>query len=357
VSYSASIQKALGASLILGAAALASGCGVGEASVSVEAPPAAMVPVVTTLPVRGEAVALNGGTVNLVADSEASVIAKVQGEVTEILIEEGEYVKAGQILARLDKDRLSLEVAQAVADLNKLKQEYRRNVELHERGLVSEGAFENLRYDMEALDAAYRLAQLELDYSEIRAPIDGVVSERLIKLGNTVMSGAPVFRITDGSSLIAYLYVPQSDLSHFNVDQTAELLLDALPGEAFEAKVLRISPRIDPKTGTFRVTLSVNQGNSSLRAGMFGRVQVAYDVHQDALLVPSEAVLAEDSDSAVYVVEDGVARRRTISTGLNSAAGVEVLSGLDGTENVIVIGQTSVKDGTPVSRQDDGHQI
>ncbi len=357
MSNPASLQNRLCALLIVASAALASGCGVGEASIAVEAPPAAMVPVVTTQPFRGEAVALNGGTVNLVADSEATVIAKVQGEVIGILVEEGEIVKAGQVLARLDKDRLGLELARAVADLNKLRQEYRRNVELHERGLVSEGAFENLRYDMEALDAAYRLAQLELDYSEIRAPIDGVISERLIKVGNTLMSGAPAFRITDGNSLIAYLYVPQSDLYQFDVDQPAELLLDALPGEVFGAKVLRISPRIDPGTGTFKVTLAVDQGDDALRAGMFGRVQVAYDVHKDVLLVPSEAVLAEDSDSAVYVVEDGVARRRTISTGLNSEAGIEVLSGLDGSENVIVIGQTSVKDGTPVSRQDDGHQI
>jgi membrane fusion protein (multidrug efflux system) len=357
VSHSASIQTRFGGLLVVASAALASGCGVGEASIAVEAPPTAMVPVVTAQPFRGEAVALNGGTVNLVADSEAAVIAKVQGEVTEILVEEGDVVKAGQILARLDKDRLSLELAQAVADLNRLKQEYRRNVALHERGLVSEGAFENLRYDMEALDAAYRLAQLELDYSEIRAPIDGVISERLIKVGNTLLSGDPVFRITDGNSLIAYLYVPQSDLYHFDVSQPAELFLDALPGESFGAEILRISPRIDPKTGTFKVTLSVDQGDGSLRAGMFGRVRVAYEIHEDALLVPSEAVLAEDSDSAVYVVEDGVARRRTISVGLSSAAGIEVLSGLDGSENVIVVGQASVKDGTPVSRQEDGHQI
>ncbi|MGI9265022.1 MAG: efflux RND transporter periplasmic adaptor subunit [Gammaproteobacteria bacterium] len=357
MTHSPNIQKTLGVSLIVVIAALASGCGVGEASVSVEAPPTAMVPVVTAQPFRGEAVAENGGTVNLEADSEASVIAKVPGEVKEILIEEGEMVKAGQVLARLDRDRLSLELEQAVADLNKLKQEYRRNVELHERGLVSEGAFENLRYDMEALDAAYRLAKLELDYSEIRAPISGVVSERMIKVGNTLLSGDPVFRITNGDTLIAYLYVPQSDLYHFDVGQTAELAMDALPGEIFAAEVLRISPRIDPKTGTFRVTLGVDQGDNSLRAGMFGRVRVAYDVHEDALLVPAEAVLAEDSSSAVYVVEDGVARRRPISIGLSSDAGIEVLSGLDGTESVIVVGQTSVKDGTPVSLQDDGHRI
>lgn len=344
---------------LLGALPIAaiSGCGVGEAGVEIEPPPVAMVPVITARPFRGTAVAHNGGTVNLEADSEASVVAKVQGEVIEILVEEGTAVKAGQVLARLDRDRLSLELAQAQASLNKLKQEYRRNVELNERGLVSQGAFENIRFEMEALDAAFRLARLELEYSDIRAPIDGVVSERFVKIGNTVLAGEPVFKVTDSNLLIAYLYVPQSDLYHYEIGQSAELLMDALPDETYAAQIIRISPRIDPKTGTFKVTLGVDQANEALRPGMFGRVRVAYQVHQDALLLPPEAVLSEDSASTVYVVEDGVARRRLISTGLSNGAGVEVLSGLDGTEDVIVVGQSSVKDGIPVSRQDDGHQI
>lgn len=334
-----------------------SACGVGEASVTAAEPTVVPVSVVTAPARRGDAMALHEGTVNLEADSEAAVVARVSGEIREVLVEEGETVAAGQVLARLDGDRLRLQRDQALADLNKLKQEYRRNVELHDRGLVSEGAFENLRFELDALDAAYRLARLELSYTEIRAPIAGVISERLARQGNNAMSGDPLFQISNPGSLVAYLYVPQKDLFQFDVGQTAQLVLDALPGEEFGGQVARISPAIDPGTGTFRVTLEVDDPAGELRAGMFARVQIVYDVRTDAILIPAEAVLEEDAETAVFVVEDGTAKRRVVGTGFASDDSIEVLSGLEESEEVIVVGQAGLKDGTPVKREGAGHQI
>jgi membrane fusion protein (multidrug efflux system) len=347
--------------LVLTAATMAlpvlSACGVGEASVATETPTVVTMPVVTRLPLRGDAYAYHSGTVNLETDSEADVVAKVGGEIVEILVEEGEIVKAGQIVARLDDARLRFLRDQARADLNKLTQEYRRNVQLHERGLVSEGAFENLRYDLEALDAAYKLADLELDYANIRAAIDGVVAEKVGRIGNTVSAGQVVVRISNSGSLLAYLHVPQRDLFQFNAGQTAELSLDALPGETHEARILRINPRVDSETGTVKVTLGVDNLNGNLRPGMFARAKIVYDVHNDAILIPREAVVAEDAQPAVFVVEDGVARLRTVTTGLASGANVEVTSGLEGSEKVVVIGQGSLRDGTPVSDSDASQRI
>jgi membrane fusion protein (multidrug efflux system) len=336
-----------------------SACGVGEAGVtsSTEARPAITVPVVTEQPVRGEAYAYHAGTVNLEADAEASVVAKVGGEIREILVEEGERVTAGQVLARLDRDRLRLQAQQALAELNRLKQEYRRNVQLHERGLVSEGAFENLRYDLEALDAAYRLAKLELDYADIRAPIDGVVSERTAFVGNNVIEGQSVFRVSNSATLLAYLHVPQRDLFRFSVGQRAELSLDAYPGEAYSASVLRISPRVDSESGTVRVTLAVDGRTGGLRPGMFARARIVYEIREDTLLVPAAAVLAEDAQASVFVVEDGIAKRRAITTGLESGERIEVTSGLEGSEQVIVVGQSALRDGTPVTGEGGGHSI
>lgn len=334
-----------------------SACGVGEASVTATAAPVVPIAVVTAPARRGDAVALHEGTVNLEADSEAAVVAKVSGEIRETLVEEGEEVTAGQVLARLDGDRLKLRLEQALADLNKLKQEYRRNVELHDRGLVSQGAFENLRFELDALDAAYRLARLELSYTEIRASIAGVVSARLARVGNNAMAGDVLFHISHPGSLVAYLYVPQKDLVQFDVGQQASLMLDALPDQAFTGQVARISPSIDPATGTFRVTLEVDDANRTLRAGMFARVNVAYDVHSDAILIPAKAVLQEDAETTVFVVEDGTARRRVVGTGIASDGSVEVISGLDESEEVIIIGQSGLKDGTPVIREGRGNQI
>jgi membrane fusion protein (multidrug efflux system) len=346
------------AALVAAVLPMVSACGVGEASTAAQvAPPPATIPVVTALPERGDALALHSGTVNLEADSEAAVVAKVAGEIVELLAEEGDRVTAGQVLARLDTERLALEMQQALADLNRLRQEYRRNVQLHERGLVSEGAFENLRYDLQALDASFRMAKLQLEYADIRAPIDGVISERVSKIGNQVSPGEPLFQISNPGKLVAYLHVPQRDLFHFQVGQPARLSLDALPGEQHMAVVERISPRVDAETGTFKVTLRIEDAGESLRPGMFARVQIVYDVHADALLVPADAVLSEDSEAAVFVVEAGVARRRPVATGLVSDQLVEIVDGLDGSEEIIVVGHSAVQDGTPVQNHSDGHRI
>ncbi len=334
-----------------------SACGVGEASIVTETPTTIAMPVVTQSPVRGDAYAFHSGTVNLETDSDAAVVAKVDGEILDILVEEGQAVKAGQIVARLDDRRLRFIRDQARADLNKLTQEYRRNVQLHERGLVSEGAFENLRYDLEALDAAYKLADLELDYAAIRAPLDGVVSEKVGRIGNTVAVGDVVARISNSASLVAYLHVPQRDLFQFTAGQAAELSLDALPGETHEAEILRIGPRVDSDTGTVKVTLGIDNRSGSLRPGMFARAKIVYDVHEDTILVPREAVVAEDAQPAVFVVEDGVARLRTVTTGLTNGTNVEVTSGLEGSEKIVVVGQGALRDGTPVSDTDESQRI
>ena len=172
---------------------------------------AAPIPVETTQPVRGDVYAVYSGTAPIEAFAEADVIAKVEGEVREILFEEGDEVRTGDILARLDGDRLRLELNESRARLDQMKSDFQRNRDLREKGLLSEGEFEKLRYDLEALEASFNLASLELDYTRIRAPIDGVVSERYIKVGNTVRVGDPAFRITSFDPLVAYLHVPERE--------------------------------------------------------------------------------------------------------------------------------------------------
>ena len=122
------------------------------------------IPVETSSATRGDIYATYSGTAPVEAFTDATVIAKVGGEVRKIYVEEGDDVKAGQILARLDGDRLRLEQLQTEANLSKLQRDYQRNVDLNERGLISAGDFEKIRYEMEALAATNKLAKLQLSY-------------------------------------------------------------------------------------------------------------------------------------------------------------------------------------------------
>ncbi len=327
-----------------------SACGIGEAktSDSAEAATATPLPVEVSLPSTADIFATYRSTTTIRSDAEAPVLARVSGEVVEILVEEGDNVEEGQLLARLDGERLRLQMIEAKANLDKTAKEYERYVELHERGLVSASAFEGLKFDMDALNATYELKRLNYNYTKIRAPISGVVSSRNIKLGQHVMAGAAAFKITDTTRLVAYLSIPQTELSKISAGDTARLRVDAMPEVEFSAVIARISPTIDPRNGTFRATASIENQGGELAPGMFGRFDIAYEKHADALLIPAAPVLQEDSETVVYVVNDGSASRRAIKVGIQSDGFVEVLGGLDANEQIVVTGQNGLRDGARV---------
>jgi membrane fusion protein (multidrug efflux system) len=310
------------------------------------APP---VPVETGQPTRGDVYAMYTGTAPIEAYAEADVIAKVHGEVRELLVEEGDEVTKGKVLARLDGDRLRLELSQSKANLNKLQRDFERNVDLKSKGLISEGDFEKIKYEMEALEASFNLASLELDYTQIRAPIDGVIAERYVKLGNTISVGEPAFRVTGLDPLVAYLHVPEREYRHIDAGQPVGIQIDALPGDPIAATVSRVSPIVDPQTGTFKITVEIVDESRRIKPGMFGRISVVYDVHENALQIPRSAIVEETDSLSVFVVEDGLAVRKTVTTGYGNRGMIEIVSGIEDGEQVVTVGQVSLKQDSKVT--------
>ena len=306
------------------------------------------IPVEATAVTTGDIAAFFTGTASLEAEEEALVVAKTGGVVMEIFAEEGQYVKEGQPLAKLDDERLALEMSRSEAALAKLQRDYERNEELFQKSLISAEEYERIKSDYETQKAARDLAQLELTYTTVTAPFSGIVSERLIKKGNMVATHAPTFRLTDFDPLLAILHVPERELNKLNRGQRAELRLDALYGEVFTGTIKRISPIVDPTTGTFKVTVEVRDRSRQLKPGMFGRVRIVYDTREDVLLVPKEAILAEDDESSVYLIRDTMSFRQLVETGYSDDAHIEVLSGIDAGDWVITTGQNSLRDSTKV---------
>ena len=316
-----------------------------EQSVADETP---AVPVETSAPIRGDIVATYTGTAPIEAFAEADVIAKVDGEVRELHVEEGDEVSKDQILATLDGDRLRLELSESQARLRKMQRDFQRNKELQDKGLISEGDFERIQYDLEALEASYNLASLELDYTQIRAPIDGVVSERYLKLGNTIKTGDPVFRVTSLDPLVAYMFVPEREFRQIAAGQPVRIDIDALPGTPVTATVTRISPIIDPDTGTFKITIEMRGAEQRIKPGMFGRMSIVYDKHENVLQVPRSAIIERADGSSVFVVEDEVGVRKQVETGFSSNGMVEITSGLTDGAQVITVGHVGLKNEAKV---------
>lgn len=336
--------------VVILAGALVTGCGNGKAKDKDKegADKVTAVPVETQSLKRAEMLAVYSGTAPIEAHEEAVVVAKVGGEVRQIYVEEGDPVKPGQLLARLDGDRLRLTLAQTDANLRKLERDYKRTLELAEKGLVPKSTAENTQFDLDALRAAYASAKLELNYTEIRAPIKGVISLRNIKVGNTIKPNDPTFTVTDLDPLLAYVHVPEKEFRKIAPQQNAEVVVDALGGERFVGSISRISPTVDPQTGTFRARVEVLDPSRRLKPGMFARVNIVYERRQDALQLPRSAILDADGTQSVFVIANDKAEQRSIKTGLSNGGWIEVTEGLKGTEQVVTVGQAGLKTGTQV---------
>ncbi len=308
----------------------------------------ARIPVEAASVVRGTISAYYTGTASLEAEEEATVATKTSGVVTKLFVEEGDFVRAGQALAQLDGERLALELARTEVSLNTLKREHERNQGLFDKQLISVEEFERVRSDYEAQQAAYDLAKLELDYTTIRAPISGIVSQRNIKVGNTLRLNDPAFHISDFDPLLAVMHAPERELGTLRVGQEAQLLVDALQQSVFPGVIERISPVVDPTTGTFKVTIEVKDSSKQLKPGMFGRIRIVYDTRDEALLVPKEAVIEEDEVASVYLIRSGEAFRMDVEKGFTDTRHVEIVSGIEEGDTVITAGQASLRDSSNV---------
>ena len=158
------------------------------------------------------------------------------------------------------------------------------------------------------------------------------------------------FKITDFEPLNAILYVPEKHLNKLQKEQYVKFSVGAIDDKLFSGKVDRISPIIDPNTGTFKVTVKVSDPGKFLKPGMFGRVNIVYDTHINTLLVPKDAVMTEDNESSVYVIrQDTLVVRQNVSLGFSNTSSYEIIGGLNDGDTVVTIGQSSLKDSARVA--------
>jgi membrane fusion protein, multidrug efflux system len=307
-------------------------------------------------PVPVEAVAVARGDIQqtyrtittLEAEQDVQVVARSSGILQEIFVEEGDKVEKGQILAQLDIEQLSLELAQLKATLQKLEKELKRQKSLFSRKLGSSDALDRARFEYQSQLAQFKLSQLKLNYASIKAPIDGVIVERMVKAGNYISSNNTLFKIVNPASLKAVLHLPEKELANVKKDQLVLLSFDALNNKAVTGKIERIRPAIDTSTGTFKVIASLNNTENLLQIGMFGKVEVVFDTHPNTLLLEQQAVITQDNRSHVFVVKDKKAIQTPVKIGFKQNGVLEITEGLSESDQVITTGQQILKHETRI---------
>ena len=277
------------------------------------------------------------------------VNSQLSGALTAVNVEEGDVVREGQVLARIDARELDAQVASAQAALNFARGTFERSTTLRQSGVITAAEFERDRAAHEAAKATLEQLQTRLGYATVRAPISGVVTQKRLEAGDITSPNTRLFTIADISTMVVRVQVSELDVLGLRVGQTVDVALDALPGRTLTGRVRRIFPAADTLTRLVPVEVALTgEGARLARPGFLGRVTFALDARRDAVLVPQSAVLGGEGAQSVMMVRDGKAVRRPVETGLVSQGRVEITSGLEAGEMVIVAGNSQLREGAEV---------
>jgi len=293
---------------------------------------------------RGSAISVFKTTTILEADLESAVTSKASGIVLKINVEVGDKVVEGDVLAILESDLQQLGVQSASANYQKSLHNYNRAKVLLKKGLANKESVDNLKFETRSLKTNLDQAKMDLDFTQIKASISGVITKRSIKKGNLIQLNTAVYEIVDFGSLQAVINVPENKWGVFE-NNLQVLFHFASFDEPVTGRILRMDPVVDSSTGTFKVVISIDDHQARLRPGLFGKTQIVLDKRQDVLLVTKNAVIREDDESFVYVINaDKSVTKTTIQLGYEMDESIEVLAGLEESQQVITTGKNNVSE-------------
>ena len=288
-------------------------------------------------------------TANLVPENDVKVLAEAEGRVTRLEVEEGDQVRKGQLLATLDRADAEILLQKATLRADNARTAYQRATRLAEENLVTQQDFDTTLTDHKLAEQELAEARWRLEKTEIRAPFDGRLTQRMITVGQHVTPGVELFRVTDFDPLVARVYLPEKDVLPLRQGRQVRITLEADAAVHFAGRIRQIAPVVDTGTGTVKVTVEAGATPDTVRPGCFVTIDIVRETRSDVLLLPREAVLQELQAAHVFVVVDGKAVKREVTLGLEDGDNRQVLDGVTAGDRVVVAGQGSLKDGATVS--------
>jgi RND family efflux transporter MFP subunit len=331
---------------------------------AMEDAPAALVPEVTVQELTPRTWQTSVSTFGVVeALEEVNVAAELSGTVTAVHINEGDRVKAGELLLELDPEKRQFAVeqaeqqvqhAQAALKESRLKLQRRRNLAAQET--IAKEALDSAQLAVDLASAAYQqalssaqLAKRELADTRIFSPTDGLVDVRAVEVGEPVQVGASLVTLQAVQGLRVHTWVGEADIARIRAGDPAQVTVSGLAGRVFAATTEWVGVNADPATGNFPVKLILSGETDALRPGMTASAELQGINVPDALLLPETALVDRDRRRVVFVVEDGVARLREPLLAAGFSNRLQILAGLEAGDDVVVAGQSQLLDGDAVT--------
>jgi len=289
---------------------------------------------------------------NLEPTEQVDVVTEVSGTVVEVLAEEGDMVKQGDLLARIDDDEYQISLRQAKAAYRVAEFDYKSTKTLYDEGMKSRSEFEKMRRSYLDSKANLETYQLRVANTRIEAPIEGMVVARNIEPYHQANAMEVLFTVADLSSYEITITVTEAEVAKLRLGQQVRVRVDALADDhdsfGLVATVRRIQPRVDPTTGSVQVEIELPDPGPGARMGMFTRLRIVTAVHENAMVIPRRA-LSTENENSVWVADDGKPKQAKVRTGLVDRLGIEILEGLDRDSMVIVEGHAALTEKSKIN--------
>lgn len=274
------------------------------------------------------------------------VNAQLSGILLSLPAEEGHRVRQGDVLAQIDARELEAQARSAEAALRFAQSTVERSEQLFKQQIITMAELERDRASFESAKASSEQLKTRLGYASVKAPITGVITEKLIEAGDIVSSSTRLFTVADVSTLVTRIQVSELEVSTLRAGDMVPLTVDALGGQKVQGRIRRIFPAADSATRLVPVEVALSGTQlSGLRPGYTVRATLSLDKREDALLVPSRAVSGPAGARAVYIVKGGVVERRAVRVGSDMAGLSEILEGVGEGDSVIVSGTSMIREG------------
>lgn len=287
-------------------------------------------------------------TGTIVAYNDVAIVAETSGRVTAIHATIGDYKPAGSVLIQVDDELKSAAFATAEVNYQRAQRDLERYQSLEEENAVSKVQKETAWQNFKVAEAQYIVAKRQLKDTKITTPISGVVTSRPVDVGTMVQNNNVVANVVDVSRLKVKLNVAEKDAFKLKPGDAVDVTTDVYPGVKFAGKVSTISAKADEAhTYPVEIVLSNNRQHP-LKAGMFGRVLFSSIARPEVISIPRQALIGSLKNPQVFVVDQNVARLRTIVVGGENGTDIGVTSGLQDGDLVVVNGQNNLKDSSVI---------
>ncbi|MDR2337588.1 MAG: efflux RND transporter periplasmic adaptor subunit [Deltaproteobacteria bacterium] len=283
---------------------------------------------------------------NLQANEDVIIKSEITGNVEKINFEEGQTVKKGTLLIQVDHKNLNSEMEQAQANFNLADANLKRSKELFENKTISSQAYDQAFAQYKATQATLNKTKQQLDKASIVAPFDGIMGARKVSPGQYVSNNDTLTSISSVNPIKLEFNLAERYLSKISLGQKVEVSTAAFDKQIFTGETFFIAPSVDVQTRTVLAKAKIDNAVLLLKPGMFSRVKLILEEKENAILIPSSAIINREDKSSVFVVsEDGIANYRDITLGIEYNDKIEVTSGLKIGETIITEGIVKLQPG------------